>query len=520
MRSYKQPVKERVRTRLLSRAVQLLTSQRHRTPIVVRRELRVLVDFALHTLKGMGWKLLRQAVLEELDEWLQWQSARIQRRKPEELRVIYLCGPEPLNDLRVLLELGINPHNVWAVESNEQAFQSAVSQLEKANVPVKMHRGSLAQFFERVQETFDIAYIDGTRPILGGKPSALAPVLELLRSSRLEELSVLITNFAEVPTAAGERTRYSRVLTEFFRFRYSDVPPILFREGVDPAVSQYESSHMLPAVQKNPDEVYTDFVSRLIIDLARSWIPSARGLRAIERQYLADASVAQSAVKAAYSPDLVGTSIEEILLSSGDANLSPSSYPLVSFVRALQELTPPDPLGQQLGNALFASQNALDLNKSAALLDKIIEGHWKVASEELLHAVATPWFDQKNHFSCDLPLPNLVVNSLLGIYGRPYFTSLRDSIRGKYKAKTITMYADMFVLDQCRYYFDWFPTVSQVPSRFRSIAFQVLARCLMDRIWSSDKSPDAHPFRGSSVAGFYALRKAPFVSLAPRVVWK
>jgi hypothetical protein len=520
MRSYKQPVKDRVRKRLLSRAVELLTKQRHRTPIVVPRELRVLVDFALHTLEGMGWNSPQQGVLGELDEWLNWQSARIQRRKPEELRVIYLCGPEPLNDLRVLLSLGINPHNVWAVESNEQAFRSAVSELDKADVPVKMHQGPLAQFFERVQETFDIAYIDATRPILGGKPSALAPVLELLRSSRLEELSVLITNFAEVPTAIDERARYSRVMTEFFRFRYNDVPAILFREGVDPAISQYEGSHMLPAVEASPDAVYSDFVSRLIIDLARSWIPSARGLRAIEQQYLSDASIAQSAIKAAYSPDLTGTTVGEVLLSSGDANLSPSSYPLVSFVRGLQQLTPPDPLGQHLGNLLFTAKNAFDLNKSAALLDKIIEGHWKLASEELLRAISTPWFDEKNPFSCDLPLPNLVVNSLLGIYGRPYFTSLRDSMRGRYKAKSTTMYVDMFVLDQCRYYFDWFPTVSQVPTRFRSIAFQILARCLMDRIWSSDKSPDAHPFRGSSVAGFYALKKAPFLSLAPRAAWK
>jgi len=409
---------------------------------------------------------------------------------------------------------------VWAVESNEQTFRSAVSELDKAAIPVKMHLGSLAQFFERVQETFDIAYIDGTRPMLGGRPSALAPVLELLRSSRLEELSILITNFAETPTATDERDRYSRVMTEFFRFRYNDVPRILFQAGVDPAISEHESAHMLPAVEANVDAVYSDFVSRLIIDLARAWIPSAKGLRAIERQYLSNTSIAQATIKAAYSPDLTGTTIEEILLNIGDANLSPSSYPLVSFVRGLQALTPSEPLGQQLENQLFAGQNALVLNRSAALLDKIIEGHWKLASQELLRAITTPWFDQNSPFTCDLPLPNLVVNSLLGTYGRPYFTSLRDSMRGQYKAKSTTMYVDMFVLDQCRYYFDWFPTVSQVPTRFRSLPFQILARCLMDRIWSADKSPDAHPFRGSSVAGFYALKTAPFSSLARRATWK
>jgi hypothetical protein len=94
------------------------------------------------------------------------------------------------------------------------------------------------------------------------------------------------------------------------------------------------------------------------------------------------------------------------------------------------------------------------------------------------------------------------------------------SIRRQYKASSTTMFADLCVLDQCRYYFDWFPTVPQAPGRFQSHAFQVLAHCILDRIWSSDRSPDAHPFRGSSVAGFYALKRAPFHMLPTRERWK
>jgi hypothetical protein len=81
------------------------------------------------------------------------------------------------------------------------------------------------------------------------------------------------------------------------------------------------------------------------------------------------------------------------------------------------------------------------------------------------------------------------------------------------------MFTDLLVLDRCRYYFDWFPLVSQVPARFRSHAFQVLARRLMDRIWSSDARGDSHPFRGSSVAGFGGLDAAPFPRLKKRAHW-
>jgi hypothetical protein len=471
-------------------------------------------------LEKIGRSDLRAGVQDELDKWLEWQASRIQKRKPAELRLIYLCGPEPLNDLRVLLDLGVNPHNVWGVESNETAFKSALKELAKAGLPVKLHNGTLTEFFERVHETFDIAYLDTTGPILGGKPTTLSPTLELLRASRLEPLSVLITNFAKV--SQSDSDRYGRVMTDYFRFRFNDMPQCVLEQDVDPAWAPFDSTHMLNVVTENLQAVYSDFITRLVIDLGRWWIPSARGFRILERQYLSDPETAKATREAAYSPGKPAETVAEILRSVGDTVLSPSAYPLVSFLRSMQDSDPSEPLIQQLGGMQFFGRSAVELNRTVALLDKIAEGHWKIASKELLHAVAAPWFDRVHtyeSFTCDLPFPNLVVHSLLGIYGRPYFYSSRDSIRGRYTAKSNEMFIDVFALDQCRYYFDWFPTVPQAPDRFCSHAFQVLARCILDRIWSSDRSPDTHPFRGSSVAGFTGLKTAPFYTLPEREHW-
>ena len=79
--------------------------------------------------EGCGRSDLRTSDLDELEQWIAWQAVRVQQRKPEELRVVYLCGPEPLNDLHVLLELGVSPHNIWGVESNEAAYRSALKEL-------------------------------------------------------------------------------------------------------------------------------------------------------------------------------------------------------------------------------------------------------------------------------------------------------------------------------------------------------------------------------------------------------
>ena len=410
-------------------------------------------------------------------------------------------------------QFSVGVDNVWAVESNEKVFDTALASLSKAQVPVKLHLGPLKDFFERVQETFDIAYLDATGPILGGKP--LAPALELFRASRLQPLAVLITNFAEVPS--DDTDRYARVMTDFFRFRYNDVPSVLHHAGVDPAWAQFESDHMLDAVRSNLEAVYSDFITRLLIDLARSWIPAARGFRVLEKQYVS--KEAPSAIDAAYSPGKDGSSLEEIIASVGDVHLSPSAYPLVSFMRSMREGDPSEPLIQHLGNLPFSGRSAEELNKSVALLDNISEGHWEIANQELIRAIASPWFDRDIVFTCDLPFPRLMMQSLLGMYGYPSYVSLRDCLRGSYVAKKTRMFTDVLLLDRCRYYFDWFPTAAQVPSRFSSHAVQVLARCLMDRMWSSDAFCDSHPFKGSSVAGFHKLAAAPFHKLEQREYW-
>ena len=43
-------------------------------------------------------------------------------KKPEDLVVCYLSGPEPNNDFQELINLGILPHNIWAFESDNQVY--------------------------------------------------------------------------------------------------------------------------------------------------------------------------------------------------------------------------------------------------------------------------------------------------------------------------------------------------------------------------------------------------------------
>src|SRR5262249_31924991 len=155
-------------------------------------------------------------------------------------------------------------------------FSAALSQLQRSGTPLKIHRGGLAEFFELFPETFDIVYYDACGPFVGGKPNTLNPLLSVLLQGRLEPLSVLITNYAQVPNERLER--YAKLMAAYFRFRYRDVPKAFWEAGLDPAECEVDCTDLEASIRANVDPYYSDFITRLTTDLARFWLPNCRAL--------------------------------------------------------------------------------------------------------------------------------------------------------------------------------------------------------------------------------------------------
>ena len=227
-------------------------------------------------------------------------------------------------------------------------------------------------------------------------------------------------------------------------------------------------------------------------------LPNCKALctTSLFQRYLANDKVYRQTVdKANNVPDDFGA-------LGGDIELSPSSYPLLSFFRLLGRMQKDDPILLRLSRPHEANRRSrFDLIEAASMMNAVIEGHWEGLSDVMCKAVLLSWFDYRLRLTCDLPLPNLLINSLLGIYGRPWFVNPRVSERYTYRAKTRQMYCDMLILDQCRSFYDWFPTVEACLARFDSIPFQIVARSIMDRIGRHNFSNESHPFKGASVAG-------------------
>ena len=470
--------------------------------IVQPEELKETVKFAAKTI---GDRALVVEIQSELEAWLEACSHQVGKKEPQDLRVLYLCGPEPLNDLEVLRENGVDPRNVWAVESVGENVGLALKALARTYPEVRFHPGDLADLLRVYPSRFDIVYYDACGSIF--RDNVLDPLLYLLRDVKLEPLSVLISNFANVPLKW--QADCVSPLVSYFRYRYNDLPQVFWEaEHLDPAVLEHDETGLDRHIQENFEPFYSDFITRFISDIARYWIPNCRALalRAIGDNYLVEnKELKKYLAKAKGTPDSA-MSIEAWLREVGHMALSPSSYPVLSFYEDLKLKN--HPFAEKIGGLHIGGRKIDPLLGQASMLDGVFEGHWEGVSKAMLKAIAFSWFDADGPFSCDVPLPNLLVNSLLGIYGHPYFPNTRRCERLTYTAKKTKMFTDVFIFDQCRYYYDWFPTILLAPYRFKSKAFQVVARCILDRIGRTDRRSGSHPFRGAAVAGFGRIPSA------------
>ncbi|MFG0252393.1 MAG: hypothetical protein ACF8NJ_05910 [Phycisphaerales bacterium JB038] len=455
----------------------------------------------------------------EFEEWRDLHRRLLGRKQARDLKVLFLCGPEPLNDLGVLLEAGVNPHNVWAIESDRTEFGRAIVQLLDSGLPVKAYPGDLGGFLEVSGEAFDIIYFDGCSPIGSGRPNSLSALLQLFKHQRLAPLGALITTFAGLDDTLLDQ--YSEILAAYFRFRYNDLPDALFASGLDPAECQYDDSLLIEAIRRDSEPYYSDFITRFMVDLTRSLVPNCRAFAfaGVERSYLSNTDERRAALTAASrNPWKPGMSISDLFLEIGDFLRNPSSYPVLSFLRTLGDRSSDTRLWRQLDQVRLGSRSLLEGAQYAAMLERCTEGHWQAVGGVLLDALRLGWFDDRIRISCDVPMPNLKVNSFLGIHGAPAFPNPPLCQRFRYVAKQTTMYTDLLVLDRCRSYFDWFPTVHVAKTRFRSRGFQLVARSIMDRMGWADWHSGSHPFTGAAMAGMGATKHSKAVTFGRRIV--
>lgn len=531
--SYNQPVKQRVRAKLLRHAVESLTISRAGVSLVTAADFDRMLDYCVDLIRRHAHHDLSAAIAPLRQHWHTVYASRVGHRLADELKVLILAGPEPLNDLEALTALGVPPENVWAVEGDKNAFRAAVGQLREAGLPLKLHFGSLRDFFAVVPEQFDIVYFDACAPLFGGEPRTHVALKELFLQQRLAPLSALITNFAATPRD-NEELWVAR-LSSWHAPRYWQ--PVY--HGSDEIERVHDGDDFRRHVQTHLEEYYSDFVSRFTIEFAGQLVAwwRVRALGAARRaffffaddQLLKDAAgdsfADEERLRAAFEkPGTDDASfIGKLLDSLGHAHLAPFCYPyLVTAKLVRQRLKENDPLAHLLLNDSFGKSKLDDAIAAISLVRNFDEAiarkgldnerediawaaHNSHACSEALRDLLRKfrWFDSDgeplHRFFCDTPLSTLTVDLLLGVYGYPYHANISKLLRTSYSAKQATMLSDVFVFDQCRYLYDLVPTLPLFGPEMPHW-LQLIIRVSVDLIGRHTRCSCGDLYRGSALA--------------------
>jgi hypothetical protein len=496
---YDQPEKKRARWLSLHHAVELLTTDRESSPVVTLEHFRRGMKFVCDSIEETNqagytcFPVPHEQVKEKSKEFEKLHASRVGKKQAGDLQVLFLCGPEPMNDLEVMLTLGIRPENVWAVESDKEVFQQAVESLVISGYGIKIYRGSLQQFFEIFPQQFDIIYFDACGTLPSTKPRTLDVLRQLFERQRLAPLSVLITNFSQANQDGTSLELWARRLGSWF----------FARDGWESFENDYWEH-----VSENLDEYYSNFISRFVIEFAGLLMPWWRvsALDGVRREYFNTAVADQINL---------GQFHEERLNLEAPPR---SMYFQDSFqehrrvLEAIQEnLKKEDPLRKlfcddainkvKMADAVwlaYAFRNCGDPGFSATSdLNK------KLCSAEAAEALNSfRWLDQEMGIFCDDPRPHLLADLLLGLYGFPYHCNVSKQRRWRYVAsgKVTPMYLDVFVLDQARYFYDLVPTLSLLVDRLR-FPDQWILRVCMDGIFRHTSQVCSEWFYASTLAG-------------------
>lgn len=496
MESYSQDIKKQAREKLIDHAINSLTNQRQGSFLVSKDHFTKITDhfnsLLFRALGAKDFEFINQYNWQFFggkNSWFEFYENSCRPKKACELKVLYLSGPEPYNDIDILCSKGIRVENIWAIESDKKTYEQAVNSLKEAKIQIKIHRGSLSEFFEFTNHEFDIIYFDACSPILSPKQSPLDTLKQIFLNRRLTGLSVLITNFAE----PKENYNWGDALAPWFAPKeFGELPEIdddfggsaLEKCASFPAYSHFINQHL--------DTYYSSFLTHFIPVMASEIIPmwQLSTLGSVQSNHLLNEQALQKELKTIKNQQFTAKNFEELLSEVPHYALAADVYPLLNWARLIRENLSAD---HALIKFIDSNRNKMTIENAlyiCSLLKRFEEAN--TGFKTFIHNICgqqlkttldqLDFFDRNMRITCDIPMKNLLVELLIGLYGHPYIAHAGKNLSLKYKAKETWMYSDVFVFDQCRYLYDFLPSVDLWASFFENKANQTIMRGCIDEI--------------------------------------
>lgn len=529
--TYRQSIKEQSRQVIWNRAVSLLTKDRHRSRILEEGRIRRLWDYAFeeHLLK---YNIVKNVDEKYLDGWIDFADHTYGNKSPSDLRIAYFCGPEPQNDLDILVELGVRIENIWAFEKDKSLYGEALDNAKKHYPTLKIFSGSIQSFFSSFPIQFDIICLDFTTSIFSNSARPFDAINKVFENQSLSELSILVTNSC-IPDKTNDTSDF---LTSFFLHqpfvegavygeKKASSGEIITWSVEGPDCYGYDWNNLKKRIDANWNYAYSAFASQYPILYGAVVQPAYRVLRLneLKKQIFSKDSQLHGAAEKISSTEALMSMLSDDMDESplgGDLIFEPSNYPLWHQMLALKDQK--NNPGKYWYNYFCQKESGIsrfDAIKLGDVLRSSLEGYFDALSPQLKSSIpkiiaAIP--DSKGGLFCDVPLPNLWIEVALNQLGLSYHCNVSNHYRGAYKAKTRSMMFDVFVFDRCRSFYDWLPMLESYGNDLTVPERQVIARSCIDSIGKQRRWIIPYTYFGSALIGESERSWAEFPYFPPR----
>ncbi len=517
--TYNQPQKEKARKEMFKHVINMLTSSRSEACCVRNSYVReIFEELRDNSFQSNDAREASQLSLKYIELWEEFHKAHVAVRLPKDLTVCYLCGPEPMNDFRVLVELGIHPHNIWAFESNDEIYKSALLEISNSDFPMlKIHKGSIENFFIDTPKKFDIVYLDACGPLPSRGQHTLRLISTLLRYHRLNSPGALVTNFACPDLDSIEQKDNYTYLVSSYLY------PKQYLEGYDlegnpiyiEGPSRIDSSEVIKSnfstfyeqVKSNFEFYYSQYITRQIFDLASFIIPWSRLVNSNHWHQFFSAT-----------PDIIAQNTKYMRVfgvdnKDGDIIVEPYNYPLQWTLCSINGIdksgtsygrypTPPNSMNKfkktwiddlaGLPSQPYQVRDAIECSD-------FLKNHSQYYTERLLKSIEMFNYRNKLFQFCDVPSKSLGFDLITNQLSYPMHYTVDATKRWTYKAKDTQMYLDAIILDECRYIYEWLPTIDLLSEAFENNGQQLSYRFALDGLFKNRRWYNTEYFFGASV---------------------
>lgn len=490
--AYSEPEKVKARELALKHAVNILTTDRSRVAAVSQDHVRRVKDYLMQRNESHDREVAQSCDDGVIALWEDLWASHVGRKRPEELAVAYLAGPNPLNDFRTLVRLGVHPYNIWAFEGENEIFQTALKAIKTSEFPLlKIYSGSFESFLQSVPKVFDIIYVDACGPLPSASQGTLRLVANVFRYSRLASPGVLITNFARPDLKSdAQKAAYGDPIAAYLypkgmvesgrpEWNMKDGPVAygLYAKTEDAKESFYHR------VLDDFDNYYGQYITRQLFDLGSfisPWIrlTNAQVWSSLFKTTPKDAAKLVTHLRYFRDEDADGDDD-----SGGDFIVEPDLYAVSWTLSALQNAAP-NTVDENYP-AMCPDSGKLR-NKWMAELGgtppQAIDARMALESYEVLRgsrgtSMRTAEFNElldhyryfhRMYMFCDVPTSELAFYPVIGQFAFPMHYNVAETRRHAYVAsgKVTKMFLDVVPFDACRYIYDWLPTLELVENSF------------------------------------------------------